>query len=479
MAQVRNNWLRFLSQKETERIHAAALEILGETGVRIESTEMVHRLLDEGCNKNKGRVLFSVDLVEKALAGFEPEIHFSSRTGNAICVKDGNLFTHTGGSIPFVHDLETGKRRTATLADLEDMIRLMNSLENLDMPGGLVLPSDVPPAMAEMRMVEMLLRHSQKPISGIGVSSAAQAPFMKEMYRAAAQTGSQVPGHHLADVGISPESPLYYPEEIIRIMEIFISEGIPVCPLVAPIVGVTAPMTIAGGLAQMHASMLAFAVMSHLINPKTPVIYGARLAFANMRTACSIWGLPEVGLAGACSVLLARHCGFLSDVYGLSGSPAAYDNQLGYEKAINGILPVLAGANIVSGFGGFVGGLLASFEQLVIDNECFGAIHKASLGVMVNQDRLAAKSVAAAMDGESFLLQDHTLEYLRKNEVFEPKLGFSGLLNDWDEMGGKDIRVRAKEEVRRRLAAHRDVPLSPETEKEFARILKAAEKTLL
>ena len=63
--------------------------------------------------------------------------------------------------------------------------------------------------------------------------------------------------------------------------------------------------------------------------------------------------------------------------------------------------------------------------------------------------------------------------------MFEPKLGFSGLLNDWDDMGGKDIRTRANEEVRRRLAAHQDAPLLPETEKEFARILKAAEKALL
>ena len=346
MAQVRKNWLRFLSQEEINRIHTAALEILNQTGVRIESTDMVNRLLDEGCRQNKGRVLFSAGLVEKALAGLDREIHFSSRTGNAICVKDGNLFTHTGGSIPFIHDLDTGKKRTATLADLEDMIRLMNTLENLDMPGGLVLPGDVPAPMAEMRMVETLLRHSQKPINGIGVSSAAQAPFMVEMYRAAAQSASVAENGHLADVGISPESPLYYPAEIINLMEIFISEGIPVCPLVAPIVGVTAPMTIAGGLAQMHASMLAFAAISHLINPNTPVIYGARLAFANMRTACSIWGLPEVGMAGACSVQLARHCGFLSDVYGLSGSPPVYDNQLGYEKTINGILPILAGANI-------------------------------------------------------------------------------------------------------------------------------------
>lgn len=479
MARIQKNWLQFLSQEEINSIHQATMQVLTEIGVRIEDRELTEKLQDKGCTRKEERILFTPELVDTTLKNVPSEVIFSSRNGKQLHVKDGNVFTHTGGTIPGIYDLDSGKKRDATLADLQDMIRLMNTLDYLDMPGALVCPQDVSEKMSEIRQFEMLFRHSHKTISGSGVSSAPQARYIVELYRVFVDAINDPGGHPLMSVGISPESPLYYPQDITDIMKTIIGAEIPTVPLVAPIVGFTGPMTIAGSLAQMNASMLAFAVMAQLINPRTPIIYGARLIFANMNTGRAVMGLSEIGLAGACSVQLARHYGLPNDVYGLSSASSAFDNQLGYEKAINGILPLLAGANIISGFGGMTSGLMSAHEQLLIDNEMFAMIYKAAQGVTVNPDRLAVDVIARVMNGENYLEQEHTLTHLRQKEVFQPQLSFNDLWSEWEEQGRRDIRLRAQDEVRRRLQTHEDLPLPNETDREFKRIIAAAEADLL
>lgn len=479
MAQIKKNWLQLLSREEIDSIHQASMQVLTEVGVRIEDGDLTGKLMDSGCTQKDNRILFAPELIEKALSGLQKEVIFGSRGGERVHVKDGSVITHTAGSIPFVYDLYSGEKRNATLKDLREMIKLMNTLDHMDMPGALICPDDVPAQMSEIRQIEMLFRHCLKPISGSGISSARQTPYINELYRVFADVVKDEDHYPLMDVGISPESPLYYPQEIVDIMKMFLKENIPTVSLVAPVVGLTAPMTIAGGLTQMNASMLAFAALAHLINPKAPVIYGARLAFANMATGSSIWGLPEIGVAGACSVQLARHYGFPSDVYGLSSTASTYDNQMGYEKAVNGIMPLLSGANILSGFGGFTSGLMASYEQLLIDDETFALMHKAAQGVVISSDRLAVEAIANVMAGGNFVEQEHTMKYLRSGEVFLPRVGATGLLSDYEADGCRDIRARAGEEVRRRLKSYENVPLPPEADREFKSIISAAEAELL
>ena len=97
---------------------------------------------------------------------------------------------------------------------------------------------------------------------------------MVELCRAMAGAVDDLDQYPIFNVGISPESPLYYPQEIVDVMKAFITDGIPTLALIAPILGFTAPLTISGGITQMNASMLAYCVISRQINPTTPVVYG-------------------------------------------------------------------------------------------------------------------------------------------------------------------------------------------------------------
>jgi len=478
MAKPKMPWLKYLSTEDIRAIDNASRYVLDEVGIRLEDNELKVRLLESGCRNHKGRIQIPSDLVDAALADLPSEVTFGSRSGKKLFIREGAVATHTGGSIPYVCDLKTGQKRHASLADLEDMLRLMNRLDHLSMCGGIVLPQDVPPPISELMAMAAVFRLGQKPASGMAVSTAGQARYVVELYRAMAGAVPDLNQRPLLNVGISPESPLYYPQEIVGVMKSLITAGIPTLALVAPVLGLTAPMTIAGGLAQMNANLLAYAVISHAIAPTTPVIYGARLFFANMHTAHSIMGVPEVGIAGACSVQLARHYGLPSDVYGYSSTACVHDPQLGAEATLNGLLPLLAGANIISGFGSFASGYMASFEDLIFDNEFFAMNLRAARGVAIDPDHLAVEVIAAAMDGHDYVVHPHTLKHLRTGELFHPDLGFYGLVNQWEDEGCRDLTARAREEVNRILANNEDVPLPAEVEREFAQIITAAEKEL-
>lgn len=183
MANLRRNWLKFLSDDDVNKIDEASRRVLSEVGVKLEDTELTEKLMDKGCTNNNGRVQFPSEIIDVALAGLPNEIVFSGRSGEKLDIKEGSVATHTGASIPYLYDLETGRKRDATLADLQNMIRLMNQLEHLSMCGAVVMPQDVPVSISEVIQLATQFRLGQKPGAGSAVSNAAQARYVAELYQ--------------------------------------------------------------------------------------------------------------------------------------------------------------------------------------------------------------------------------------------------------------------------------------------------------
>jgi len=425
--------LNMMPEDSVVHIHEASLEVLNRVGVRIQDPSMREQLYSNGCGIEKERVKFPPDFIEKICADICGSFILTYPPGKKMKMESKAALTHTTGGMPFVIDIETGNRRLGQTRDLINMTQ-----------------DDVPGEINEIKQCEILLRYSRKPIY-ILVGSKKKAQYIVELFRAATGLGNNQQEGYKGLAGISPESPLNFPQSITDVMRVIISAGLPVVMLPAPIVGFTAPMTIAGGVVQQNASMLAFTAIASQINPATPLVYGARLAFANMRTGNSIWGLPNVGMAAAYSVQMADYYGFVSDVYGLSCSSCTHDVQTGYEKMANGLLPLMAGTGMISGLGSLASLTVASYEQLIIDNEIMRMLRKIIRGIKINKDTLAIDAIAAAAKDQSYLIQEHTLRHLRKDEVFIPDLGFDGMWDQWEKQGQLDIQQKAGHRVRQLL----------------------------
>jgi trimethylamine--corrinoid protein Co-methyltransferase len=481
VSQLARSTLKILSDQEISQLNETSFQILREFGVLIDDQGLRNDLADHGCEVDGKRVKIKADLLEKVIANAKVHNHvtLTSRDGIKVEITPDTIVSHTTGGIPDILDLETGQKRRPVVDDVIATMRLMNHLEHLDTPCSLLYPSDVPAPITQVKQTELMFRYSKKPIYGPGISNPGEAKYVVELFRAFAGGSESLAKTPIGVVGVSPESPLKIPQAICDTMKNIISAGIPTSILSAPIGGMSGPLTLAGGLAQVNAETLAFATVAYVINPETPLFYGSRLFYANMKTGCTILGLPETGMVGAAAAQLTASNGFLSDLYGLCCTSCTFDSQSGYEKAVNCLLPVMAGADWISGFGAMASLMVASYEQLVIDNEIFGLIKKAAKGITVNEDTLGLDVLASAIKGSMILSDPHTIKHLRGGEIFIPDLGFDSVWNDWGKKGQKDLQKVAQERVYELLKKDEVVPLPEDLDQEVNKILDAAAAELV
>jgi trimethylamine--corrinoid protein Co-methyltransferase len=473
--------LQFVSIKEIERIHETSLRILRELGIQIEDPRLRNQLSDLGCAIQGERVKFPAQLVEKVIANVKKHNHLTltSRSGRQVEITPDSVRSHTTGGIPDIIDLETGIKRRSTKTDIIATTKLMNRLDQLGTPCALLYANDVAPQINQITQTELMLRYSEKPIYGPGISSPGEAKYIVELFRSYAGSAEVLAKNPVGIVGISPESPLKLPQVVSDTIREVVSAGVPVSILSAPLGGLSAPVTMAGGLAQTNAEILAFAAVAYAINPETPLFYGARLFFNNMKNGCTILGLPEVGVVSAVSAQIAAYYGFLPDLYGLATTSCTVDNQNGYERAVNCLLPALAGANWLSGFGALASVMVSAYEQLIIDNELFALIKKAAAGLTVDDDTLGFDVLAKVINGGMFLTTPHTVKHLRRGEIFIPTLGFDSVWSTWEKEGCRDIRTVARERAYDLLRQDDPAPLPAELDREVQRIMSAAAKELV
>jgi trimethylamine--corrinoid protein Co-methyltransferase len=466
------NFLKLLSDEQISYVHESALRIIERFGVIVEDAAVKDLLLSRGCVEIEGRVAFTRDFVESSVGGLPSSVALRSANGAATELGGGKLLCHSTGGAPWIIDSASETHRQASMDDLINCVRVMNRTKGLDLPCALVYPSEIPSRITQFTQSAALFRYSEKPVMCPGVSTSGSAKYIGELFK--------LLGNDCGIVGISPESPLFWPKEITDSAGIFAEIGAPLSVLAAPMAGMTAPVTTVGCVTMCHAEILAFAAFCGAINPHAPVIYGARAFSANMRTCQVAVGLPETGIASAMSALLARKCGLPSDVYGVGCTSCDMDEQAGYEKMMNGLLPALAGADMITGFGSLASVMCGSLEQIVIDDEIVLMIKKICSGYEADDDTIGFSAIGEVLSEDgNFLADEHTVEHLKKGAIFSPVIGFNGQLINWTDDGKPRIAEKARAAVKDIIAEKPRVVLSEALDKEIGKLEAAAKKELL
>lgn len=473
-----------LSRQELDQIHEVSLKILAEIGIKIEDQILIDKLKKGGCQMKGDRLLFPIEFIENLIQEQDKSHKINDYVGlkfkNPLSedekrFRTGKIYSQPFGTVASIIDFKSNKPRAVKERDLIELIQLQNRLENIDFVGPSVIPKEYPAKIRELKMTETSLRYSWKTFGGIAVSRSSEVDYIIELYKIIKDDQSEPIG----GLGISPESPLSYPKEITDIICKVARAGIPIKILVAPIAGLTSPLTIAGSLAQMNANMLAFTAIANTFSSEAILFFCSRLSFPNMMKGYSIWGLPEIGLASSAAVQLAKYYGFYSSVYGVSTTSCNIDVQAGYEKVMNALLPALAGANILSGAGSLASNTLASKEQLVIDNEIIALVKRVIAGYEINEDALGFEVLERSIEDGSFISDRHTVQHLRNGEIFHTKLGFDSFWYEWQETGFPEIAEKASDIIVKILNEEPEDLLSHEQDKAFNNVIKRAEENLL
>jgi trimethylamine---corrinoid protein Co-methyltransferase len=466
--------LSFLNESEINSIHQASLRILSDTGMVLTEPNSRALLLEAGARVQDRRVLFPPDLVETCIALAGKHTTIRGRGGMVKNLGDGSLYFHNLGGAPNIFDAESGKRHLATVQDVRDATRLLDALENCHTITPFFTQTEVPGPIMSLAMYRHAIPYTIKPLQGPGIQVAAEVRYAVQMAEVIG------PPAEILTLSVSPVSPLAIPDREAEAIIAIAKAGIAFGPLSCPTAGTTAPFSISGAIVQQNAEILAALVLAQLVHPGLPIIYCGRLAMMEPRTGLSVWGGVEMGLTSAGTVQVGHKYGLPVNVYGFSTNAHLLDVQDGFERALNAILPALAGADELSGIGEMEAGVMGSFAQMVADNEFAGSILRTRKGFSADPEALAVDVIAAAMAStRNFLGQKHTMKYLKSGEVFITRLAERSSWETWEKGTRQSLAERAQAEAAKILREHQVPPLDPAQEAELNGIMAAAERELV
>lgn len=143
---------------------------------------------------------------------------------------------------------------------------------------------------------------------------------------------------------------------------------------------------------------------------------------------------------------------------------------------MTGILPALAGANVIYGLGMLEMGITFDLAQLVWDHEIAEMILYSLKGVPVNDVTLAVDVIKEMGIGKDYLSHPTTHAYMRSQSP--ARLIDRRMREDWEAAGSMDAYKRAHDKMIDILETYEPPKLSDDVLKNVRSIVVDAEKEL-
>ena len=452
--------LRVLSESEIAEIHEAALAVLAECGVFVDSPRALELLAAKGATVDSatGRARIPPALVEGALGGCPSWFTLYDRDGGEAFRVGGREVHFATGSCAIRY--QEGREVRPSLA--EDLVRLAvvtDALPQVEVLSTAVVAGEAPKTLADTYRLYLVLKHSPKPVI-TGAFSEKGLFDMRALLDAA--TGGRTGEAPCAIFDVCPSPPLKWTAISAANVMDAASARLPVEFVSMPMPGAASPVTLAGSVVVHTAETLSGIVLAQTARRGAPVVWGGAPVGFDMRYGTTPLSAVEATLIAVATAQMGKHYGLPTHTYAALSDAKVLDAQAGAETALSGALAALARINLIAGVGSldFVG--TQSSEKLVLDAEVCGMIQRALRGVEVSPETLARDLITELGPGGDYLSQKHTRGHFR-SETYVPGLVIDRLdRKGWEGKGGLDASARAKERVAAILADHRPQALEPE-----------------
>jgi trimethylamine--corrinoid protein Co-methyltransferase len=465
-----------LNSDEVYRIHMATMEVLERVGILVENGETLDLLASAGAkvDKQKGRARIPEYLIKEACSRAPSSFDIYTRDMKKVRIGPGKTTISFGAGATYVLDLKTGDPRPATKNDVEQLTRLTDAMEHIELCMSPII-QDVTRSLVDVHSAEAMMCNSTKP-PWVCPGDARQARYIIEMASAIAGGLGELQTKPIILGLASPNSPLRLASHDLQVAREFVSRKLPITFINCPNNGATSLISIAGTIVQTLAECLSMVLVAQLMNPGNPVAAGPSPPITDMRTATACFGAPECALVTAGSAEMMRYYNIPSYASITSSDSIGIDAQTGYEIAWTAQLPMMAGVNLVNGIGlmGFCE--ISSYEKVVIDNEVFGGLRRILRGIEVSDASLAVDAIEAVGPAGHYLSQKHTREQLLKERWF-PKISNRLSIAEWKKEK-VDLWQRARKEVMNILATHQPNPLEKEKRERIREIVNEAERAV-
>jgi trimethylamine--corrinoid protein Co-methyltransferase len=286
-------------QAQCEQIHLASLEVLRRTGVRVHEEEALALLKNAGAYiSDDNLVKMPASLVEWALKQAPSRIGLCARgTDQVVVPLEGRQVSFGSGSdCPNYLDPRSGASRRFTNQDVIDCIRVVDALPELSFVMSMGIPSDLETANTYRQQFALMLEHTTKPVVFV-CDDRADCEAIAAMAAAAAGGADQLRLSPTLLLYSEPTTPLQHSHTATEKLLYMAEQSLPIVHSPAPMMGGTAPVTLAGGLVLGNAEVLSSLVIHQLKRAGAPFVYGSGLHHMDMRTTISVYGAPEFQLA--------------------------------------------------------------------------------------------------------------------------------------------------------------------------------------
>ncbi|MBW1816794.1 MAG: trimethylamine methyltransferase family protein, partial [Deltaproteobacteria bacterium] len=397
-------------------------------------------------------------LVDQALETAPSSFRVYDRSGENPAVLEKDNIHFAPGSVALnILDSDTEEIRKPKIPDLIRITRLIETLENVQFQTGPIVPEDIPVEIQDVFRFLLILAHSEKPIFG-GAFTAEGLRLQKDLLALLRGGEAELAERPRAIFAANPTAPLMWGGIIAQNLADCARFGIPVMLIPMPLPGGNAPVTLAGTLAEHTAENLSGIVISQLVNPGSPVLYGGGAIVLDMRYGTSCIGAVETLLLGSGYSQIGKALG-LPTASNIGQSDAKrVDAQAGLESGSGIMIAALSGINLSRGPGMMAFANCQSYEKLVVDNNICGMALRFVKGIECSPETIALDIIKqAGRSAKGHMSSDHTLEWFKK-EVFFPTASVDRLARREGEKGTR-AWDRAKEEVTDRLDAYDPDPL--------------------
>lgn len=448
-----------LTPDQVEVIHRASLQILSDTGIDFLHPEALAVLGRAGAAIDGERARIPPDIVETAVASAPSQftLHARNPAHDLRIGGDAVVFCEVA-SAPNVSDLQGG-RRPGNRHDYQDLLRLGQTFNVIHAFGGYPTePIDLPPNTRHLDALADMVWLTDKIFHAYALGAGRIIDALEIVRIARGISSEQLSREPSLFTIVNTSSPLRLDGPMIEgLIEMArLNQVVVITPFT--LAGAMAPASLAGALALQNAEALAGITLTQLVNPGAPVMYGGFTSNVDMRSGSPAFGTPEYAKAAMAGGQLARRYGI---PYRSSNATTAnaVDAQAAYEAEMSVWGAVMGGSNLVMhGAGWMEGGLVASFEKLVVDVEILQMMAEFLTPIRVDEAELGLGAIAEVGPGGHFFGSPHTLERY-ENAFYSPIVSNWQNYETWRLAGGITAEQRAAEVVRQVLGDFEPPPL--------------------
>jgi len=437
--------VELLNAEQMDALHSTSMRILSELGIRVMSKAVMDYFSAAGAIVDRDTMTIRVDesIIMAAIASAPPSFTLTSRNpAKRLRIGGNNLCFGLVAGPPNVHDRING-RRSGNMKDYENFIRLAHHFNAIHIIGNQVTsPMELPANNRHLDTYRANLTLSDLSFhcTAIGKGRATDGINMMAIARGISiDAMARDPG---VITIISVNSPRLFDDSMADGLIAMAKHRQPVTITPFTLMGAMTPVTLPAALAQQNAEALFGIALTQLVNPGTPVMYGAFTSNVDMRSGAPAFGTPENTKANVIAGQLARRYAL---PYRTSNANASnvVDLQAAYETGMATWGAVMGGGNMIYHAAGWLeGGLTASYEKLILDVEIIQNMMEFLRPIDFSEDDLGFEAIKSVPTGGHFFGAQHTMERY-ETAFYHPMLSDWTNYEGWEAAGGHDALDRA------------------------------------